>query len=68
MTEPMKYDTDTRTFSFYSEDTNLLGDHEFTISAFLTEYPVIETPPQAEKEILTVINPCPDPDDVTKTD
>ena len=39
----MSYDMSTRSFAFYSEDFNLIGDHEFSIEAYLTEYPVTET-------------------------
>ena len=61
----MSYDMSTRGFSFYSEDFNLIGDHEFSIEAYLTEYLITKTIEQAEKATLTVGDPCPDPDSVT---
>ena len=42
-TVPMKYDTATRTYSFYSEDFSLIGFHIFTLEAHLTNYPVTAT-------------------------
>ena len=42
-TEPMKYDTASRTYSFYSEDFGLIGAQTFTLEAHLTNYPVTAT-------------------------
>ena len=42
-TNPMKYDTLTRTYTFYSEDFALIGSQPFTLEAHLTDYPVTKT-------------------------
>ena len=42
-TVPMSYDIDTGQFTFYSEDFDLIGEHDFTIAAHLSNYPSIGT-------------------------
>jgi len=64
-TDPMKYDSLTRTYTFYSEDFGLIGSQPFTLEAHLTLYPVTKTAAQAESALLTIGDPCPDPDSVT---
>ena len=56
----MSYDQATRTYSFYSEDDGLVGDHPFTLAAHLTDYPVTAAP--AKAATITVVDPCLDPD------
>ena len=41
ITSPMKYDGETRTFTIYSDDMDLLGLKELTLSAYLTDYPTV---------------------------
>ena len=36
---PMSYDESTRTFAFYSDDVNFVGDQAFAIKASLVDYP-----------------------------
>lgn len=55
---PLSYDTETRTFTMRSEDFNLIGKREFSIQAYLTEYPSMRTTEKAEKAYLTILNPC----------
>ena len=38
-TTPMKYDSSTREFELYSEDTSLIGMQTLTLRAFLIDYP-----------------------------
>ena len=38
---PMRYDSATRTFTVYSEDSQLLGSRTITVSAHLTDYPEV---------------------------
>ena len=64
LSAPMKYDTATRTYSLYSEDFSLIGDQTFTLEAHLTDWPVIATLVKAETSIITIGNPCGDPDSV----
>ena len=40
---PVSYVALTRTFTIYSEDTNLVGSQEFGLSAYLTSYQTITT-------------------------
>lgn len=63
-TDPMKYDTLTRTYTFYSEDFGLIGSQPFTLETQLTDYPVTKTVAQVESALLTIGDPCPDPDSV----
>ena len=65
LTDPMKYDTLTRTYTFYSEDFDLIGSQIFTLGAHLTDYPVTKTAAQVKSAYLTIGDPCPDPDSVT---
>ena len=39
MTDPVGYDSDTRTHTVYSEDFALLGLRVYTVRASLAEYP-----------------------------
>ena len=41
--QPMSYDPASHSFAFYSEDYNLIGSQEFTIQAFLTNFPTVVT-------------------------
>lgn len=43
MLEPVSYDQSTLTHSVYSENFGLLGLRDYTVKAFLTEYPVTTT-------------------------
>ena len=57
----MKYDSETRTFTIYSEDMDLLGFRDITLSAHLTDYPSMksQTPDVATQiEILEYFGPC----------
>ena len=63
-TDPMNYDSLTRTYTFYSEDFGLIGSQPFTLEAHLTDYPVTKTVAQVESALLTIGDPCPDPDSV----
>ena len=58
----MSYDSVTRTFSFYSEDYDLIGSHQFTLEAHLTEYPVTATSEKAVQSTIDITNPCLDPE------
>lgn len=62
----MAYYSQNRTFAIYSEDTALIGMTTVTVSAFLTDYPMIVSavPETAQIEI---IDPCLDPQSVTAT-
>ena len=65
LTQPMSYDTASRSFAFYSEDFDLIGSQEFTIQAFLIDHPTIVT--TVEMAFIDISNPCPDPDLVLAT-
>ena len=58
---PMSYELNSRGFTFYSEDFNLIGDHEFSIEAYLTEHPDMKTLQRAVTATIAVGDPCPDP-------
>ena len=58
---PMSYDSDSMTFKIYSELLDLIGDHQLTLSAHLTDYPSIATEKFAEKTVITIVDPCIDP-------
>ena len=58
---PMIYDAATQQYSIYTEDVNLVGTHPYTIEAFLTDYPVTATAPQAEASTIEIIDPCVNP-------
>ena len=58
----MAYESATKTFTFYSEDFNMLGDNKILISAHLTDYPSMTSSSLgAETPYITVKNPCLDP-------
>ena len=61
-TTPMSYDSETRTFKVLTDDFNLIGEREFAISAYLTDYPSMRTTVKAERARLTIVNPCLEPD------
>ena len=54
---PMKYDTSSRQFTFFSDDVNLVGTHDFSITAHLSSYPAIETdiPVTAQLEVINAV-------------
>ena len=61
-TAPLEHDTDTRTYTIYSEDyPNLIGIHPYSLEAHLTDYPVTRTPAQAVTSTIEIIDPCIDP-------
>ena len=58
----MAYDTTNRTFKIYSEDYSLIGPHAITLGAFLTDYSMTKTAPQAVTTTIEIVDPCIDPD------
>ena len=55
---PVAYDSSINTFTIYSEDFALIGTHTITVSAKLTNYPVIVTFEPLSTQIQ-IIDPCP---------
>ena len=55
----MKYDTASREFSIYAEPFSLIGIHEITVQAHLTDYSVIIS--AIETANIDLIDPCIDP-------
>ena len=58
----MSYNSNKREFRIYSEDPNLVGVHDITITSFLTDYPSIKSLPTSST--LEVFDACPDPHSV----
>ena len=56
----MSYNTATRTFVIFTIDFELIGVHEFSISAEFNDYPSTRTSDEVAK--ITIIDPCLDPD------
>ena len=54
----MSYDQDTRTFTFYSEDWGLIGDHAFTVKAYFDHYQHASHYDRPAQAILEVFEPC----------
>ena len=65
MTDPVGYDSDTRTHTVYSEDFALLGLRAYTVRASLAEYPSVTTSDPDSEAIIEFLDPCPDPEEVT---
>ena len=63
----MAYDTTSRTFDIYSEDTALIGDRTFTVAAFLSDYSVTKTATPDASSTIEIIDPCLDPFSLTPT-
>ena len=63
---PMKYDTSSRQFTFFSDDVNLVGTHDFSITAHLSSYPAMKTnrPVTAQLEVTNAVS-CDSPVSVT---
>ena len=63
---PMKYETTSRQFTFFSDDVNLVGTHDFSITAYLSSYPAIKTdsPITAQLEVTNILS-CDSPVSVT---
>ena len=57
---PMSYDTSSLQFTFYSMDSNLAGQFEFSLAAHLKDYPTNATPPKAEIAYISIADPCAD--------
>ena len=64
VSQPLQYDTSTRTFTLYSEDFSLIGTHVYTLQAHLTSYITTATAIKAETSTITIIDPCLVPDDL----
>ena len=58
---PMAYDTATRTFDIYSEDTALIGSRTITVAAYITNYTVTASPTPDASTTIEIIDPCLDP-------
>lgn len=56
----MSYNASTRTFSIFSDDKLLAGDHEIAVWAHLEEYPtnISELDHNTAKVTVTYIDPC----------
>ena len=63
----MSYTTDTRDFNIYAESFDLIGLHEITLKASLTEHPSIVTQSPDQSAMIDLIDPCIDPDDIVGT-
>ena len=66
-TEPLRYDSSTLTFSLYSEDFDMIGEHLLEFQAWFEDYPSTEDEIPAIITYLSFDDPCPDPDSVTAT-
>ena len=49
---PMAYDSETQTLSIWSEDANLVGMHDITVSAYLTDYPDVKAEVSGTVEVI----------------
>ena len=54
----MAYNASTRTFTFYSTDMSFTGIHEFTVSAYLKDYPSNATLEKAVKAKISIADAC----------
>ena len=66
--EPLKYSYSTRKFKLYSTDLELMGEHELTLSARLTNYATTSTEEFAEKTTIEILDPCINPQTITVPD
>ena len=63
----MAYDTSLLTFDIYSENFALLGDRTFSVTAYLTNYPVTVSSKPDASQTIKIINPCLNPFSLTAT-
>ena len=57
----MNYNSDTRKFTIYSEDEELIGERAITLSAHLEDFPTVTSPsPNVSTtiEVVQVLDAC----------
>ena len=64
LSNPVGYDSATRTHTVYSEDFSLLGLREYTVKASLEDYPTTTSAQPDASAMIEFIDPCPDPESV----
>ena len=67
LVDPVGYNAFTRTHTVYSENFSLIGQHTYTVSAFLTDYPSLTSPTPDPSATINFIDPCPNPESLLAT-
>lgn len=62
---PLRYDTLTRTFDFYSQDTSLVGLRTFEVQGYFKDYPLVTSSSPNLVEIIEIFDPCARPASLT---
>ena len=65
LAQPMSYKSSSLEFTFFSMDTSLVGQLEFSLAAHLKDYPSNATPAKAEVAYITIADPCADAVSIT---